>query len=196
MKIRCLAGLLYFNQIFGHWKTLLLFLFRLSARTLFPRATGFPLHTYPNYGKAQNSFFSEKKSLTNSLLYVCINKMLTRCNQTETFLLIEKTNRHCLPFLFSYVIKGFNFSAVCLYNHFTLYTFFFVGVGLCVGLRALLFGSLILCNHKRFQRFPRFHLNYFPIVLLKTVLIFFSSYHKFKFMTLIYFFVSFLLSSF
>lgn len=103
----------------------------------------FSLMIYPNYGTQEK--FLLQKSLTNSKL-VSI-KMLTRCNQTETFLLIEKTNTHCLSFLFRsrrrMSQKGFQISLLlfscffsllfvlsfllllCLYNHFhSLYTFF------------------------------------------------------------------------
>jgi hypothetical protein len=96
------ASALCFRQIFGHWKTLLLFLFRLSARTGFIGATGSLLfHTYPKLWQSTKFLLSPNSKKKFNKLYVCINKMLTRCNQTETFLLIEKTNRHCLPFLFS-----------------------------------------------------------------------------------------------
>lgn len=56
---------------------------------------------FPSISEERND--SKIKSLTNSLPFSlsCINKMLTRCNQTETFLLIEKTNRHCLSILSS-----------------------------------------------------------------------------------------------
>lgn len=66
----------------------------------------FSLDIYPNYGTHwhQPREFLLQKSLTNSKL-VSI-KVLTRCNQTETFLLIEKTNTHCLSFLFRFVDVG------------------------------------------------------------------------------------------
>lgn len=47
--------------------------------------------------------------------------MLTRCNQTETFLLIEKTNRHCLSLFVCHTEKGFNF-LLCYYVYITIFT--------------------------------------------------------------------------
>lgn len=76
--------------------------------------------------------FLLQKSLTNSKL-VSI-KVLTRCNQTETFLLIEKTNTHCLPFLFLVVCHRkdsknfpllFSFCCCVYITIFTLYILFF-----------------------------------------------------------------------
>jgi hypothetical protein len=54
------ASALCFRQIFGHWKTLLLFLFRLSARTGLSGQQVLSSSTHiQNYGKAQNSFFHQ-----------------------------------------------------------------------------------------------------------------------------------------
>lgn len=124
---------LFFRQIFGHWKTLLLFCLDFMLVRIFAMGQQVSSTHIRNYGKAQNFFFLHKKKFNK--LYVCINKMLTRCNQTETFLLIEKTNRHCLPFLFYVCHKKdstFLFS-VFIQPFFTLYTFFSACVGLfCV----------------------------------------------------------------
>lgn len=144
---------LYFKQIFGHWKTLLLFLFRLYARLGFSqKGNRFSSpHISKTMAKHKIPSFFTKKSLTNSM-FVSIKCWLVAIKQRRFYWLKKQIDTVCRSFSPCVTKRIQLFCSLCLYNHFhSIYFLFRLYWACCVWVCVLLFDSLILCNHKRFS---------------------------------------------